>query len=163
VAVNYAGFSVPSGYATIYSCVDPTGFAIPTQGTITSSSVDLDWAEPTYDGGCSLTGFAIFRDDGAGGSFTEVHSASLNTNPHLSTFTVTDLPAAGLTVKFYMKAFNAASKSVSSSAISVVIADVPSTPGSAPTSDSSITSGSQLKILYTAPSDGGSPITNYEV
>jgi hypothetical protein len=34
---------------------------------------------------------------------------------------------------------------------------------SAPTSDPTITCGTAIKILYSAPSDGGSPITNYEI
>jgi hypothetical protein len=70
--------------------------------------VDLEWSDPTSDGGCPLSGFSIYRDDGAGGSYTEVHAASLNGNPSLSNFQITNLPASpiGKTVRFYMAVYN---------------------------------------------------------
>lgn len=78
---------------------------------------------------------------------------------------MTDLPAlsAGYTLKLKMKAFNVAGKSVTSKVVSTIVADVPSTPTSGPVSVGTITSADKIKITYTAPSSGGSLITNYEV
>lgn len=45
-----------------------------------------------------------------------------------------------------------------------MLASAPSQPGDAPESDISVTSGSVIKVTFSAPtSDGGSPITTYEV
>jgi hypothetical protein len=90
VSVNYAGSSITSIYATFYTCLAPSGFNAPTVIAVITTTVDLEWSDPTSDGGCPLTGFSIYRDDGAGGSYTEVHAASLNGNPSLSNFQVTN-------------------------------------------------------------------------
>jgi len=165
VAQNGAGNSTEGAQATFYSCIAPSGLAAPYKGTVTATSVELLWADPLDDGGCGLYGFSIFRDDGAGGSFVEVHAGSVNGLPTLNQFTVTDLPASplGKTVRFYIKAFNVGGYSVSSSSTSIVVATVPSTPLTAPASVPGVTSGSIIKITYTEPGDGGSTITNYEI
>lgn len=165
VAENYIGLSLTSSITTIYACKAPSGLDKPTQGTTTASSVELYWSAPSDDGGCSLTGFSILRDDGASGSFVEVHAAAVNGNPSLNSYTVTDLPTSplGLSIKFKVKAYNIAGLSVTSYHRSIVIASVPVTPTSAPYSDSSVTSGTVIKILYSTPSSGGSIVTNYEV
>lgn len=83
---------------------------------MTTSSVELFWNDPSNDGGCPLYGFSILRDDGAGGALVEVHAASVNGDPMLNTFTVTDLPPSpsGKTVKFRIKAYNLAGYTVTS-------------------------------------------------
>ena len=164
-AVNYIGESVASSYSTFYSCIAPSGFTAPYKGTVTSSSVLIVWSEPTDDGGCSISSYSIYRDDGNGGSFVEVHASSVNNNPSLTQFTVTDLPTnpTGLTVKFKMSVTNVGGFTVTSPSISVVIASTPTTPTSAPYSDSSVTTSNIIKIIYAEPYDGGSEITNYEI
>jgi hypothetical protein len=47
--------------------------------------------------------------------------------------------------------------------LTVVIASTPETPTGAPYSDPIATTGNQVKVLFDAPSNGGSLITNYEV
>ena len=47
--------------------------------------------------------------------------------------------------------------------MTVIIASTPATPLSGPLSDDTTTSGSAIKIKYSAPDNGGSPITNYEI
>lgn len=132
---------------------------------MTTSSVQILWGSPSSNGGCSLTGYSILRDDGASGSFVTVHSSSTLNNPSLNSFTVTDLPTSptGLTVRFKIAAYNKGGYSVLSNSISVIIASVPITPLTAPYSDPTITNDYAIKIIYGVPSNGGSPIINYEI
>jgi len=37
------------------------------------SSILVEWRSPENNGGCEVTGYAIFCDDGAGGAFSEVN------------------------------------------------------------------------------------------
>lgn len=64
-----------------------------------------------------------------------------------------------------MMAFNEGGFSVTSTqSLRVVLASVPSQPAHGAGSDASVTSATAIKVLYDAPaSDGGTPITNYEV
>ena len=165
VAANYIGNSIPSAITTIYACVAPSGFDKPYKGSVTSTSVELFWTAPDDDGGCPLTGYSILRDDGNGGPYIEVHAVSVTNRPSLNTFTVTDLPATplGLSIRFKKVAYNKGAHSVTSSSRTVVIASVPLTPLTGPLADTSVTSGSILKFIYSAPSNGGAPIINYEL
>jgi hypothetical protein len=149
----------------MYACIAPSGLDRPIQGAVSKTSVELYWMEPYDDGGCPLYGYSILRDDGAGGSFVEVHATDVNGKPSLNTYTVTDLPTSTsiLTVKFKIKAINKAMLSVTSKPRSIVLASPPSAPLSAPYSDSLLTTSSMIKVLFNEPSDGGSPILNYEV
>ena len=75
IAINEAGQSIPSAISTFYACTFPSGLPAPLVGNVTQASVELFWAQPTNDGGCPLAGYSIFRDDGYGGSFTEVQAS----------------------------------------------------------------------------------------
>lgn len=76
-----------------------------------------------------------------------------------------DTAAAGATLRFKMMAFNEGGFSVTSTqSLRVVLASVPTQPAHGAVSDASVTSATAIKVLYDAPaSDGGTPITNYEV
>jgi len=76
VAYDSNGPGAASAVYSFYSCVPPSGLAAPTRSSSTKTTMTVDWESPTSNGGCDLTGFAVFMDDGAGGSFTEVNSAS---------------------------------------------------------------------------------------
>ena len=83
----------------------------------------------------------------------------------MKSFTVTDLPSncVGKIVKFKISATNVAGYRYTSFSTPIVIAAVPSAPSNAPVSDFSITNQDLMRVVYTAPNDGGSPILNYEV
>lgn len=53
---------------------------------ISKSNVTIAWdSAPLSDGGCDITGFGVFRDDGAGSLVNlEINAASINNKPHLN-------------------------------------------------------------------------------
>lgn len=80
-------------------------------------------------------------------------------------FVVTDLPASpiGKSIRFRIRVYNAGGHFTTSRSTTITIASTPSTPLTAPVRDNSVSSGSIIKIIYTEPFNGGSPITNYEI
>lgn len=85
VALNFNGQSLESPVYTFNICNVPVMNAVPYKIASTTTSITLGWDNPIDDGGCPITGFAIFRDDGAGSDIdTEVNT---NNDP-----TVRDIP-----------------------------------------------------------------------
>ena len=181
VPENHVGVSTtPSEIAQYRACQAPSDPAAPTRVATSQTSVEIAWTAPEDDGGCALTGYAILVGDEAsatadGVSYVEVHAADVRNKPSLNRYAVTALPApiaAGTTLRFKVTAFNEGGPSgfstTSSRSLRVVLASVPSLSSesqaaSAPQRDP-VTSPTLLKVTYSAPaSDGGSPITNYEV
>jgi hypothetical protein len=69
-AVNFNGDSELSDVLVRYSCKLPSQPASPYKVSVTRTQLTLAWRTPSEDGGCPLTGFKLFRDDGANGSIT---------------------------------------------------------------------------------------------
>ena len=126
----------------------------------------LSWKTPLLNGGCSLLGFALYINDGNGGTtFTEIDSALIRNKPGYTLHTTTTFPAAsiGNTFLFKLEAYNVIGSTMSPS-VGFVLADVPATPGVAPTSDDSVTSINKVKIdIQSVANDGGSPIVSYSL
>jgi hypothetical protein len=103
IALNYNGASQPSATASYYVCTAPTSFPAPVVESQTSSSMTLSWVPPSDLGGCRVTGYAVWRDDGAvasasagTGITTELNSASdplVRGRPSLNTLVATNFPA----------------------------------------------------------------------
>lgn len=68
VALNYNGESEESDVYFFNACNTPTSFDAPYRITSTSTSIKIGWNPPTNDGGCPILGYAVYRDDGAGGN-----------------------------------------------------------------------------------------------
>ena len=127
--LTFNGESSPSTVFTTYACVAPSGFNAPIINSVTLTSISISWSEPTFNGGCQITGYAVFLDSGSG--FTEANSANdvnVRNKPGLRSFTITSLGSAttGSTVQIKLAAY--AFDSVYSSAKSVLIAIVPNAP-----------------------------------
>ena len=71
-AENFNGFGPLSNIATFYACVPPSQFNPPTFVSTTSTSMTIHWEEPLNNGGCPITGYAVFREVGA--VWTEVNA-----------------------------------------------------------------------------------------
>lgn len=110
----------------------------------TTTSITLGWFAPGDDGGCAISGYAVFMDDGAGGSIINevnaVNDPAIRSIPTLRSATITVFPAltSGNTFRFIVTAFNLEG-STNSLITSILYAGVPSTPASAPTNVVSLT------------------------
>lgn len=104
----------------------------------TASSITLGWTEPLDDGGCPLTGYAVFRDGGSQGTPSiEVNSDSdtdVRGIPTLRSLVVTNLPSGqeGQSVRFSVRAFNREGHVDSYSYAAILFAAVPNAPPSPP-------------------------------
>lgn len=97
VAHNFNGAGTVSADFSFRSCILPSGFAAPTRKTSTATTVELEWQPPSDSGGCAITGYAVFKDDGTGsGTFAEVNTANdpaLRGQPGLNSAVVTAFTA----------------------------------------------------------------------
>jgi hypothetical protein len=59
------------------ACLKPSKFNTPYRIDSTISSITVGWDEPLSNGGCPITGYAVFIDDGTGMSvFNEMNSVN---------------------------------------------------------------------------------------
>jgi hypothetical protein len=130
----------------------------PTLLWVNSTSISIAWNAPTNDGGCPITGYKVYVDDGAGGPFTEYDAADVENKPFLSTVDI-DMSSqtVGLTYLIKVGALNVVNE-VQSDTIPVTLASVPI----APAPPTSTYDGSNMTIFMTAPaSNGGIQIISY--
>ena len=94
--------------------------------------MDLVWKAPLSNGGCPITSYAIWMDDGAGGAFSQVDSALVNNIPELREYVITfPVSDTSLPFRIYLEADNVIG-SVNSATVTFVLAAVPSMPTTAP-------------------------------
>lgn len=168
MAINFNGPSDPSSELSVTFCNAPTGLDPPTLLKSTNTSLTLQWTAPEDDGGCPVTEYALYRDDGTGTSApvdTLVGASDFSGQPSLREYTITFSSSdTGSSFKFQLTA--TAVSTVTSEVATFVVAATPDTPTSAPTSDTTVTTGSLIKVDYAALStseNGGSDITSYEL
>ncbi|MEQ8414981.1 MAG: cadherin domain-containing protein [Imperialibacter sp.] len=129
----------------------PDAPVAPTFGTITNSSIVVNWAAPN-DNGSAITSYVLEQKLGSGGDFTAIFTGDA------LTFASTGL-ASNQEYFYRVKATNAiGSSSYSSEASATTLAGPPSKPA-APTFGA-ITSTS-IVVNWAAPADNGSAITSY--
>jgi hypothetical protein len=91
----------------------------PTRLDSTTTSIMLSWVEPINDGGCPITSYAVFRNDGTSTSITVEANAPSDTNvrdrPTLRQLLVTNFPvgSTGMTFTFAVQAINEVASSYS--------------------------------------------------
>jgi fibronectin type 3 domain-containing protein len=129
----------------------PTGLA----ATGGAGVVSLSWSAPNNDGGSQITGYEVRRSTSSGG---EQDFATLTgTGTSYDDYAVT----AGTTYYYEVEAVNAVGPSAPSGEASATTpsATVPGAPsGLAATGGDGV-----VHLSWTAPSDGGSPIQQYEI
>jgi len=127
-AINDNGYSDQSSVATFYSCEAPSGLATPTyvSSDQTAKTISIEWTTPASSGGCAITGYHLYRDDGAGGTVTTEVTSLVNTDPSIQSHTI-DLSSGGVVgniYRFKIKAVNNAG-SIESNSLSVALASLP--------------------------------------
>lgn len=169
--MNENGISDPSEISTFYACSAPSGLATPlyVNSYKDTKTIRISWNYPADNGGCTILGFRMFRNDGTPNSdilTTEVTSLVKN-DPSILIHTI-DLSVDGVIgniYKFKIRAINIMG-TVDSNAISVALASLPNKPLSVPVSIKSGTNQYQLTAqiaIFDSTMNGGSPILNYDI
>ena len=95
-AANFNGDSESSDALEVYSCLPPSKPTMLKRVSGSRTSLTLSWQVPCDDGGCPLTGYSLFRNDGSqnGPVSIEVDAAVINGKPsylrHSVIFLATD-------------------------------------------------------------------------
>src|SRR3989475_408353 len=156
-AINSAGTGSPSTTASATTVAlapsSPTGL---TATAASSSQIGLSWTAPN-NGGSAITGYKIERSTDGGMTWSTVVSNSGST---ATTYTDAGL-AAGTSYTYKVSAINAVgASSPSSNTSATTLAVLPSPPTGFTTT---VASSSQINLSWTAPNNGGSPITGYKI
>jgi len=159
--IDYNGQGYESDPASYVSCVPPSGVKQPRLEKVDKTTFTIVWDLPESDGGCPITGYAIYRDDGAGGFIvTPVDPESVSGNPYLFRHVATLTPAdTGKTFRVKIEAINIYG-SLLSPALQFILADVPGKPYPPPSVDISNTTISQIKVRFLNQNsdNGGAPL-----
>ena len=157
VATNSVGNSAPSAASSPVIPVTVPGAPTGLSATAGNTTVALNWAAPTSNGGSAITGYNVYEGTRSGGeSTTPVNRTTLVTT---TSYTVTGL-TNGATYYFTVKAVNAVGSSTASNQASATPATVPGTP----TGLSATRGNTTVALTWRAPSsNGGSAITGYNV
>ena len=137
LAMNFNGVGAFSSELSTYACVAPSDFAAPRRISSTLTQISLEWEEPESDGGCPITSYAVFRDDGAGSSINvEINSSNdpaIRNNPSLFEADVTFFPASmeGESFYFQIVAYNQVGQVLSETS-AFILGTAPSAPPTAP-------------------------------
>jgi hypothetical protein len=129
-AVDFNGEGAISTSVTLSSCVVPSGVLPPSLFVQTENSITLRWQHPDDDGGCPVSNYKIYRDDGADGAITTLVTTA---EPYLFEHTVTlDSSLTGLSLRFTLEAINSEGSTLNSGYLSALVAQVPTTPAAGP-------------------------------
>ena len=116
------------------------------------------------DGGCQITGYKIYVDDGNNGIFTEYDPVNVNNKPFMSEYIIDMSPTGlnGVVGKKYRIKLGAVNNvdEIQSDSIAVLLSSIPDQPNPA----TSISDGSYLIVVMSTPADdGGSKIYSYQL
>jgi hypothetical protein len=131
------------------------------------------WEDPLDNGGCFITSFAVFIDDGQLGSFTEVNSVndpSVRGNPGLHSLVISSpftLASIGESFRVKIVSYNLDGETESAVG-TIVLGDVPDAPLTVveKITTASSQSSNKLSVQFAAlPSSGnnGLPILSYSL
>jgi titin len=171
-AAGYNEEGPESTIASFYACTSPSGFASPVAIEQTEESILIQWKAPTDNGGCTLSSYAVFRDDGAEGEVTtevnSVNDIAVRDNPSLDVVNITNFDSGGAdvgkTFRVKVTAYNVGGREADSGVVALVLASIPDTPTVGPQNDATITSSNRIRVTYgvtSPPDNGGSPILSY--
>jgi fibronectin type 3 domain-containing protein len=157
-AINAVGMSPPSSEAS--ATPQPTVASAPLSVVAGpgNASVTVSWSVPASDGGSPITGYDVYRGTSAGGE----PATPIATNVTGTSFTDTGV-TNGTTYYYKVAAVNAVGVSPRSNEASAT-PQPPATAPSAPQSLAAAGGNGSVSLSWSAPaSNGGSPVTGYEV
>ena len=132
------------------SVVNKPGSPTGASATPGNASVDVSWTAPVDDGGAPITSYQAYTTPGS------ISCTTTGTSCQITGLT----NGTSYTVKVY--AFNVAGGSVGSTPSNQVTPTATTVPG-APNDVTGTPGNGQVALSWTAPADGGSPITGYTV
>jgi hypothetical protein len=130
------------------------------------TSLLLRWTQITDNGGCPITGYRLFRDDGSSGSISiEVDPSDINEKPTLTQYNIDSFSEedTGKQFRFQLTAVNPEGSNISKIA-AFIIAQEPDKPLQAPTHDYTTADEQSLSLSlspFTSDMDGGSTVIGY--
>lgn len=96
-SLNYNGRSDFSEAEAFYACTSPSGFVRPLITEQLGSSITIQWETPSDTGGCRVTSYIVYRNDGGLGLITtEVNTDNeslVRDRPSLNSFKITNFPS----------------------------------------------------------------------
>ena len=168
-ALNFNGVSEASDIDTFNVCTEPKGMPPPYKVSSVSNQLLLAWSEPLENGGCPISGFAIYRDDSYGSAVdTEVNAdndASIRDNPILRQASVTHFPpdTVGRYFRYKVEVFNREGSS-DSSYVTLLNAGPPLPPTAAPVLNEQTDTYLKVSLpLVAASNNGGSDLISYNL
>ena len=158
LGTGFSGVITANSNVTVANA--PTAPAAPTiTATAGNASAALSWSPPV-DGGAPITGYQVSVNGGAWGALT---TSTSTTTVDGNLVTTVNANVTGLTngasTQIRIRAIN----SVGNGAASNVATITPVGPPAAPSSVSATRDNASATVTFTAPSNGGSPITGYTV
>ena len=155
-ATNAIGTGPPSLASNSVTPAAPPG--TPTNATAAAGNAQatVSWTAPS-NGGSQITSYTITPYIGT----TAQTTTTITGSPPATTATVTGL-TNGTTYTFTVTATNSPGTSPPSTASNAITPTAPTAPG-APSNVSATAGNAQATVSWTAPSNGGSPITSYTV
>ena len=148
-AINSIGTGVPGNVASVLAALVPTAPLTLTTTQTVPFAHDLSWSVPSNDGGSPVTNYKVYRDGSLITTLGNVTTYQDNTMQHIAH-----------THSYEVSAVNLVGESPMSNASSITSWNVPdATTGVTATARA----GQQNELNWTAPSNGGSPITGYHI
>lgn len=158
-AVNAYGDSPASNEVSAIPVPGVAGAPTDLIATSGTTSISLSWTAPVSNGGSKITGYYVYEGTSPGGESSDSVICT-PTNPPAETPCVVTALATDTTYYFVVKALNAYGYSAASNEASATLAAKPD----APTMLTATPENTSVALSWTAPaSDGGSPITGYDV
>ena len=151
-AVNDIGVSNSSNVATARPSTISNAPSDLIAIAISSTIIDLSWTAPLDTGGELITGYQIERQIGTG-AFEIIISDTETTSTLFSDIELT----AGTSYTYRVAAITATGLGAASGTAGATTFDLPTIP----TNLTAVGADAEVTLTWTAPSDGGSPITDY--
>ena len=157
-ATNSAGAGPPSNSSNSVTPTAPTAPGTPSgvSATAGNGQASVSWTAPS-DGGSPISSYTITSYIGT----TAQTATTISGSPPATTTTITGL-TNGTAYTFTVTATNSVGSGLASSSSNSVTPAAPTVPG-APANVSATAGNGQASVSWTAPSDGGSPISSYTI